>query len=58
MIIFWSKHQPVGLRGMPINPLGLGGSSGSAQFILGGGIGGLDLLISMLGGGDVGRTPP
>ena len=43
---------------MPINPLGLGGSSSSAQFILRGGIGGIDLLIGKLRNGGVGRTLP
>ena len=43
---------------MPINLLGLGGGSGSVWFILGGGIGGIDLLINILRGGGVGFTPP
>ena len=48
----------VGLHGMPINPLGLGGGSGSVRFILGGWIGGIDLLISILCGGGIGHTLP
>ena len=43
---------------MPINPLGLGGSLSSVQFILRGGIGWIDLLIGKLWDSGVGRTLP